>query len=292
MYSSSRNKLLYIFILPALILYLIFWIAPVIMSFYYGVTDWSGIGAYKIVGLKNFITLMKNGTLVNSMKNTFIYAGFSVVYGNILALILAMILDAKLKLKKLFRTVFYMPTLFSTVVVGFIWGYVYAPYYGMISEVFSFAGLAKYSPNLLANPYTALIATAFVEKWKSVGVMTIIYLAGLQNVSQDAIESAQMDGCNSWQIIKNIKIPLLFNTITVNVILGLISGLKAFDYIFILTGGGPGTSTTTLMFSVYKMAFVENQYGLAEALAAVSFLLILIISFIVLKLMNKKEIEI
>jgi raffinose/stachyose/melibiose transport system permease protein len=262
------------------------------MSFYYGVTDWSGIGSYKFVGLKNFGTLFKNGTLTNSMKNTFMYAGFSVIYGNILALILAMILDAKLKLKKLFRTVFYMPTLFSTVVVGFIWGYVYAPYYGMISEVFNLVGLAKYSPNLLANPYTALIATAFVEKWKSVGVMTIIYLAGLQNVSQDAIESGQIDGCSGWQIIKNIKVPLLFNTITVNVILGLISGLKAFDYIFILTGGGPGTSTTTLMFSVYKMAFVENQYGMAEALAAISFMLILIISFIVLKIMNKKEIEV
>lgn len=290
--AITKKRILYLFILPALILYLTFWILPVLMSFYYGFTDWSGIGKYKFIGFHNFISLSKDGTLLTSLINTFIYAAFSVVYGNILALSLSMLLDLKLRLKSFFRPMFYIPTLFSSVVVGFIWGYVYAPYNGMLSGVFEMLGLAKYAPNFLANSHTALIATAFVEKWKAIGVMVVIYLAGLQNISQDAVESGMIDGCNTWQIIKNIKIPLLSNSITVNVILGVISGLKAFDYIYIMTGGGPGKSTNTLMYSVYKMAFLENQYGLAEALAAISFIIILIISIAVLGYMKKKEIEV
>lgn len=283
--TSSMKKILYVFILPALILYLIFWILPVLMSFYYGLTNWTGIGSYNFVGFKNFRTLLTNGILGNSLKNTFIYAGFVVIYGNILSIALSLVLDMNLKFKKFYRTIFYIPALFSTVVVGFIWAYVFAPYYGMLSSIFG-----SHAPNFLANQHTALIATAFVEKWKTVGVMTIIYLAGLQGISNDVIESAMIDGCTSWQIIRHVKIPLLINTITVNIILALISGLKAFDYIFIMTGGGPGKSTNTLMFSVYKLAFVENQYGMAEALAAIAFVIILVISLAALKLLNKKEV--
>ena len=135
------------------------------------------------------------------------------------------------------------------------------------------------------------MASAFVETWKTSGTMTIIYLAGLQNISEEVIESAKIDGCTGWQAIRFVKIPMLSNTITINVMLGLIGGFKSFDYVFALTGGGPGSSSSTLMYSIYKMAFVESQFGKAEALAAVAFVFILIISVIVLKIMKRKELE-
>ncbi len=290
MADKKRRQILLIFIIPALAFYLIFWISPVLMSFFYGLTNWSGLGSYEFIGLKNFKYLIKEGTMFNSMKNTVTYALFVVVWGNLQALALALILNMKLRTSGFFRTVFYIPALFSTIVVAFIWSYVYAPYYGMLYEItqkFGYDGTL----NLLGKNSTALLATAFVETWKTSGTMTIIYLAGLQNIPEEVMESARIDGCNAIRSTLHVRIPMLANTITVNVMLGLIGGFKSFDYIFALTGGGPGTSSSTLMYSIYKMAFVESQFGKAEALAAVAFLFILAVSVIVLIFMKRKELE-
>jgi len=288
---KKKTRILYIFVIPALVFYLIFWIAPVLASFYYGLTDWSGVGKYNFVGLRNLKILWNNGTLVSSIKNTVIYALYSVIWGNIQAFVLALILNMNIRSKGFFRTIFYIPALFSTIVIGFIWSYVYAPHYGMLYELFKMLGLESMAPNLLGKSKTALIAVAFVERWKTSGTLTIIYLTGLQGIPSEAIESARIDGCNAWQVTRHVRIPMIANTITVNTMLGLISGLKAYDYIFTLTHGGPGNSTSTLMYAVYKLAFIENQYGVAEALAAIAFVMILTVSIIVLLIMKRKEIE-
>ena len=290
MANKRKRRILFLFIVPALVFYLIFWISPVLMSFFYGLTNWSGLGDYDFVGLDNFKFLIKEGTLFNSMRNTIIYAVIVVVWGNLQALALALLLNMKLKARGAFRTIFYIPALFSTIVVAFIWSYVYAPYYGMLYEVLGKVGIGE-NLNLLGSTSTALIAVAFVETWKTSGTMTIIYLAGLQNIPEEVMESARIDGCSAWQLTIRVKIPMLANTITINVMLGLINGFKSFDYVFALTGGGPGTSSSTLMYSIYKMAFMEGQFGKAEALAAVAFIFILAISVVTLLIMKRKEIE-
>lgn len=290
MANKRKRRILFLFIVPALVFYLIFWISPVLMSFFYGLTNWSGLGDYDFVGLDNFKFLIKEGTLFNSMRNTIIYAVIVVVWGNLQALALALLLNMKLKARGAFRTIFYIPALFSTIVVAFIWSYVYAPYYGMLYEVLGKVGIGE-NLNLLGSTSTALIAVAFVETWKTSGIMTIIYLAGLQNIPEEVMESARIDGCSAWQSTIRVKIPMLANTITINVMLGLINGFKSFDYVFALTGGGPGTSSSTLMYSIYKMAFMEGQFGKAEALAAVAFIFILAISVVTLLIMKRKEIE-
>ena len=290
MANKRKRRILFLFIVPALVFYLIFWISPVLMSFFYGLTNWSGLGDYDFVGLDNFKFLIKEGTLFNSMRNTIIYAVIVVVWGNLQALALALLLNMKLKARGAFRTIFYIPALFSTIVVAFIWSYVYAPYYGMLYEVLGKVGIGE-NLNLLGSTSTALIAVAFVETWKTSGTMTIIYLAGLQNIPEEVMESARIDGCSAWQSTIRVKIPMLANTITINVMLGLINGFISFDYVFALTGGGPGTSSSTLMYSIYKMAFMEGQFGKAEALAAVAFIFILAISVVTLLIMKRKEIE-
>lgn len=290
MANKRKRRILFLFIVPALVFYLVFWISPVLMSFFYGLTNWSGLGDYDFVGLDNFKFLIKEGTLFNSMRNTIIYAVIVVVWGNLQALALALLLNMKLKARGAFRTIFYIPALFSTIVVAFIWSYVYAPYYGMLYEVLGKVGIGE-NLNLLGSTSTALIAVAFVETWKTSGTMTIIYLAGLQNIPEEVMESARIDGCSAWQSTIRVKIPMLANTITINVMLGLINGFKSFDYVFALTDGGPGTSSSTLMYSIYKMAFMEGQFGKAEALAAVAFIFILAISVVTLLIMKRKEIE-
>ena len=175
MERRSRNLLL-LFIIPAFLLYVVFWISPVLMSFFYGLTNWSGLGTYDFIGLKNFQNLINQGTLLNSLKNTVIYALIVVIWGNLQALILALIINMKLHARGAFRTLVYLPALFSTIVAAFLWSYVYAPYYGLISEVLK-ALSSSFVPNLLGSNVTALIAVAFVETWRSSGTMTIIYLA-------------------------------------------------------------------------------------------------------------------
>lgn len=290
--SSVFKKQMYYFLIPALAFFLVFWIYPVLQLFYYSITDFNGINYnFNFVGFKNYIRVLSNGTLTNSMKNTLIYAVTTVVISNILGLAVAMILNTKIKLKGLFRTCAYFPALFSAIVVGFIWSYVYMPEAGMIANLISMFGGDGAAFNPLGNYKTALFAIAFVEIWKGFGTTMIIYLAGLQTVDESLLEAASIDGCNEWQTIRWVKLPLISSTITINVILSVISGLKAFDYSFIMTNGGPGKSTKTLMFQVYETAFTDQKMGRASAFSVLAFAFIIVITVLMLIYMNKKEVE-
>lgn len=284
-------KRLYLFAIPALTAYIIFWIIPVLQLFYYSGTNFNGINYnYDFVGIKNYITLLKEGTLSTAIVNTLVYTILLVVISNLLGLILAMALNVKIKCRAIFRTAAFIPALFSAIVVGFIWSYVYMPSGGMISAVIAIFN-SEYVFNILGDFKTALFAIALVEIWKGFGTTMLIYLAGLQNIDDSLIEAGRIDGCNEWQLIKMIKIPLISSTITINVILSVISGLKAFDYSFIMTNGGPGKSTNTLMFTIYKIAFNEQMMGKASALSVVAFIMIILITVIMLIFMNKREVE-
>lgn len=297
MKKSKRKTLvfpnrMYLFVIPALVLFLIFWIVPVLQLFYYSMTNFNGINYdYDYVGFKNYLTLLKDGSMINAIKNTLIYAVVVVVLNNILGLVIAMALNVKLRGKAFFRTVAYIPALFSAIVVGFIWSYVYMPDSGMIASIMTAVGLDGSSFNVLGNYKTALYAIALVEVWKGFGATMIIYLAGLQTVDDSLIEAGKIDGCSQWQLIRKIKLPLISATVTINVILAVIGGLKAFDYSFIMTNGGPGKSTNTLMFSIYRIAFNDQMMGKASAFSVVAFAVIILITVFMLFYMNKREVE-
>jgi raffinose/stachyose/melibiose transport system permease protein len=283
---------MYAFAIPALLLFSIFWVFPVLQLFYYSVTNFNGINYnYDFVGLKNYMILLKEGTMVNSIKNTLIYAIIIVIGSNLLGISVAMVLNIKIRGKAFFRTCAYIPALFSAIVVGFIWSYVYMPDSGLIASFLTLIGLDGSKFNLLGNYKTALYGIAAVEIWKSFGTTMIIYLAGLQTVDESLLEAGKIDGCNEWQLIKKVKLPLISSTITINVILNVIAGLKAFDYSFIMTNGGPGKSTNTLMFTIYKIAFTDQMMGKASAFSVVSFFVIILITIFMLIFMNKREVE-
>ncbi len=285
------NKM-YVFLIPALAMFLVFWIYPVLQLFYYSITNFNGINYnFDFVGLKNYQKVLSNGTLTNSLKNTMIYAVFTVTLSNILGMAVAMALNTKIRLKGLFRTCAYFPALFSAIVVGFIWSYVYMPGSGMIANLLSNIGMNGAAFNPLGNFRTALYAIAIVEVWKGFGTTMIIYLAGLQTVDESILEAGQIDGCTEWQLISKIKLPLISSTVTINVILSVIAGLKAFDYSFIMTNGGPGKSTKTLMFQVYETAFTDLKMGRASAFSVMAFAFIIVITVLMLLYLNKREVE-
>ncbi len=285
------NKM-YVFLIPAMVFFLVFWIFPILQLFYYSVTNFNGINYdFDFVGMKNYIKIFDNGTLLNSAKNTLIYTVVMVIASNLIGLAVAMLLNMKIRAKGLFRTCAYFPALFSAIVVGFIWSYVYMPGDGMIAGLMNLVGLDGSAFNPLGNFKTALYAIAIVEIWKGFGTTMIIYLAGLQTVDESLLEAGRIDGCTEWQLIRKVKLPLISSTITINVILNVIAGLKAFDYSFIMTNGGPGKSTKTLMFQIYEMAFEDQKMGRASAFSVMSFLLIILITVFMLYFLNKREVE-
>lgn len=290
--SPTFTNKMYFFLIPALAFFLTLWIYPVLQLFYYSVTDFNGINYnFNYVGFKNYIKVLSNGTLTNSMKNTLIYTLVTVLASNLIGLSIAMILNTKIRLKGLFRASAYFPALFSAIVVGFIWSYVYMPGSGMIANLVTILGGDGTRFNPLGDYKVALLAIAAVEIWKGFGTTMIIYLAGLQTVDDTLIEAAHIDGCSEWQLMRFVKLPLISSTITINVILSVIAGLKAFDYSFIMTHGGPGKSTKTLMYQVYETAFTDMKMGRASAFSVLAFALIILITVLMLIYMNKKEVE-
>ena len=290
--SLVFNNRMYWFAVPALIMFLTLWIYPVLQLFYYSVTNFNGINYdFDFVGMKNYAKVLTNGSLTNAIKNTFIYTILTVVLSNVLGLAVAMALNTKIRLKGLFRTCAYFPALFSAIVVGFIWTYVYMPGSGMIASLVTLLGGNGSSFNPLGGFNSALVAIAIVEVWKCFGTSMIIYLAGLQTVDDSLLEAGRIDGCTEWKLIKNIKLPLIYYTITINVILSVIAGLKAFDYSFIMTNGGPGKSTRTLMYEIYSTAFTDQKMGRASAFSVMAFFVIIVITVLMLLFMNKREVE-
>lgn len=290
--SLVMTNKMFIFAIPALLLFITFWIFPILQLFAYSVTDFNGIDFnFKFVGINNYVKIFQDGSLVNSISNTLKYTVVLVVVGNVIALSLALALNAKIKGLGFYRSAAYLPTLFSAIVVGFIWSYVYMPDKGMIASILNLIGMDGSNFNILGKYSSALYGISIVDLWKNVGSFTIIYLAGLQTIDENLLEAGRIDGCHEWNLIRRIKIPLLSPAITINVILSVISGLKAYDYAFIMTNGGPGKSTNTLMFSIYKYAFIEQKFGKASAFSVISFFVIVLITIGMLFFMNKREVE-
>lgn len=288
---TMPGKMLW-FALPALALYSIFWVLPVFQLFRYSFTNFNGVNQnYRYVGAQNYIALSKDHTLATVLPNTLIYTVVLVVFSNVIALTLAFLLNSKIRGKSFYRTAAYIPTLFSAIVVGFIWTYVYMPGDGMIAGLMNLIGLDGTKFNVLASFKWALYAIIGVDIWKHVGTTMIIYLAGLQTIDLSLIEAARVDGCSGWQMVRRIKLPLISATVTINVVLNVINGLKAYDYVFIMTHGGPGKSTNTLMYTIYKLAFNEQLMGKSAALSMVAFALIIVITIAMLIFMNKREVE-
>lgn len=292
MNSAVMKKTMYFFVLPALIFYLLFWIVPILKLFQYSFTDYNGyVQNFGYVGFDNFKTLFHEELLGLSIKNTLIYTFFTVVIGNLIALALAFLLNANIRAKGLYRSAFYIPTLFSAIVVGFIWSYIYMPDEGMIASVLHKLGITGIDTNFLGNYDKALYSIIAVDVWKNIGTSTIIFLAGLQTVPHDLLEAGRIDGAGRWKLVRFIKIPMLATSITVNVTLSVINGLKAFDYPFIMTNGGPGTSTNTIIYTIYKMAFTDQQFGKASALGIIAFALIIVITAVFVLTLNKREVQ-
>jgi len=292
MNSAVMKKTMYFFVLPALVFYCIFWIFPIFKLFQYSVTDYNGyVQSFNYVGLDNFKQLFQEEVLSISIKNTLIYTAITVILGNIIALMIAVLLNASISGKAFYRSAFYIPTLFSAIVVGFIWSYVYMPQEGLIASFLEKIGITTWDTNFLGSYSKSLYSIIVVDIWKNIGTSVIIFLAGLQTVPHELVEAGKIDGAGKWKLFRFITLPMLATSVTINITLSVINGLKAFDFPFIMTNGGPGISTNTLIYAMYKMAFTDQLFGKAAALGIISFAIIIVITIICVFTLNKKEVS-
>jgi multiple sugar transport system permease protein/raffinose/stachyose/melibiose transport system permease protein len=280
------------FILPAFVFYTAFVIVPTFSSSYYSLTSWDGISSeIRFIGLENFREIWESSRVHNALYNTLFLAVVLVLLENIVALGLAVLVDQVRWLRNLFRSIFYLPVLMSGVVMGFIWVILLSYNFGVVNQLLDLLGLSHWKRDWLGDPDFAMLSIIVATVWKSAGYYMVIYLAGLQGISQELLEAASIDGAGRWQRFRHVTFPLLAGAMTVCIILSMINALKIFDQIAVMTDGGPGFETETLTYIIYKVAFGELRQGFGTALGIVLFLIILIISIIQIKVLRRREVE-
>ncbi|MFI3211893.1 MAG: sugar ABC transporter permease [Eubacteriales bacterium] len=278
----------YLMLAPGSILFFIFFIIPVVTTFVYGFTDYDGFQQnLNFVGFRNYVYLFTTDKYFwQSIKNNMILTLCYNIFGLLISLSLALLLN-NIKGKNIFRTFFFVPVVMSTVAVGYMWKYMYAPSNGVISNILSLFGADAI--DFLGNYKIALFSVIFVDIWKGQGNNMILLLAGLQTISNELYEAANIDGANLWQKIRYITLPLLSPQISLVVLLTTIGCIKSFDLTYVMTQGGPFHTTELMTIRIFDEAFGSSShyYGYASAEATVLFIFVLIISLIQLK-MNKK----
>jgi raffinose/stachyose/melibiose transport system permease protein len=267
---ARRNRLRFMgdlwFLLPALAVYGLVLVYPMLAGIRYSLTDWNGLDPnFHYVGLANFIRLAGDLQVRSAISTTLIIAAAMVVLQNGLGLLLALALNRKLRGSNFLRVLFFFPVVLTPVVVSFVWQYLLSSL-GPVNQILVAIGLP--SMNWLGNPDLALCSIIALALWQNVGLSMVILLAGLQAVPAELIEAARIDGARPVQRLRYVTLPMLAPAITITVVLSLIHGLKLFDQIYVLTGGGPGYATETLSTIIYKTSFqfAENGYGSAIAL--------------------------
>ena len=283
-----------LFIAPAFLVYAGFILFPAISSIYYSFTSWNGVETtMNFIGISNYKELLDPGNIRfwGAIMRTFIVAVCVAIGNNIIALLLALMVDKVKILKGFFRSSFYVPVLISGIVAGFIWKIMYNNNFGVFNHVLSAIGLENLTNDWLGNPGTALASLIVTILWQGAGYYMIIYLAGLQSIPEELAEAAKIDGANGWQQFWRVTFPLLAGSITINMTLALINGMKVFDQINVMTSGGPGFATETMTYYIYKVAFAEMRQGLGTAASVILFILILIFNQVQSKILRSREVE-
>jgi ABC-type sugar transport system permease subunit len=286
------REISYFLLLPAFLLYTGFVIVPAISSFYYSLTSWDGLSALMpFVGLRNFTDMFHDSRFYVALKNTLGIAITVTILENVIALMLALLVDKIRWFKSFFRSMIYLPVLLSGIITGFIWSVMMNYSFGVINQMFDLIHLGAFKVNWLGDPHIALVSIMITLLWKSAGYYMIIYLAGLQGIPQELLEASRIDGASGFQQFRHVTFPLLAGTLTVNFTLSLIGGLKVFDQIAVMTDGGPGFATETIAYQIYKVAFADARQGYGTALAMVLFGITLIFATIQVSLLRKREVE-
>lgn len=279
----------FVFLVPTLCLYLVFFIIPLAGSIAYSFTDWDGIQkSFHIIGFKNYINIFKaDARFINSILFTLKYSLLNIVLVNILGMLLALAVDSKIKSKNFLRTVFFSPNVLSLIIVGFLWRFMFA---SVLPELGDKLGIPFLQNDYFGNPDQIIYVIVFVALWQGCGIVMIIYLAGLQGIPVELKEAMYVDGASRLQQFFKLILPLMIPALISNIFITTTGSLKAFDLILALTNGGPANASESLAINIYREGFTSNAFGSGSAKAIMFCLMVLVITVIQVKYLNSKEV--
>ncbi len=273
-FFDSEKSVAWIFIFPAVLGIIIFILVPVVCSLGLSFTKWDLLNPIEFAGLSNYKFLFSDGLFYKILGNTIIFALSVSIFGVIIPLALAAILNNKIRGSEFFKSSYFLPFITPMIVIGVIWGWIFDPNIGFLSQVLNL------HINWLYDSAFALPALIIVSVWKLIGYNMIIFLSSFSSISQNLFEASKIDGASSFQTFRYVTIPLLSPTIFFVVIITAISAFQVFDLIYLMTQGGPFDSTNVLVYAIYKNAFEYFNVGYASAMAYVLFLIILVLTLI------------
>jgi len=290
----SRMKKLtpYLFLLPPLLLYIIWIIGPTIYSFYLSFTNWNGISLdMDFIGLKNYKKLFADPVFHICLVNNLKWIGIFLTLPVIIGLVLAILLNSNIKRSQIFKTIFYLPMAISLVAINLMWSWIYNPAYGILNVTLRNIGLGFLAQGWLSNPDLVLYSIIVAASWPQTGYILILFTAGLNNIPPNLIDAAKVDGASFWEIFKNIILPLLKPTTVIVIIVTVIGSLRVFDIVYTMTRGGPFNSSNVLANFMYIESFNNYRMGYGAAIAVILFLISFIFIIIYLRRFLKTEIE-
>lgn len=279
------------FAVPAVLLYTLLFMVPVVLNFVYSFTNWNAIRmtgeTAKFIGLDNYIKIFQNPELVSVIGRTLLFAIVTTVFKNVIGFLLALAFNEGLKTKNILRAVFFLPAMLSPLIIGLIFGSIFMKN-GFANQFLTAIGLEEMTKAWLTTKDTALGTTMFVEIWRQVGFNMVIYLAGLQLIDKGYYEAAAVDGANKRQQLIYITLPRMIPSLIINLLLALSQGLKAFDIVFVLTGGGPNGATELINTLVFR-EFGKKLYGMSSAYGVILFIITAAAGLLVLKIKDSKD---
>lgn len=283
--SNKLNIALYI--APALILVSVLVFIPLILSGYYGLMDWDGIGEKTFIGLENYVAGIQDALFWDSALNSFLLAIFSTL-SLAVYLLVSFILASKIKGADLLRKIYLIPMLLSSVAIAQLWIKVYNPSNGILNTLLRAIGIEN-PPNWLADPTIVLFAIFIPILWQYAGFYILIYYAALKNIPGSLIEAARIDGASPLQIALRIELPLIKEVVSVTIVLAIVGSLKYFDLIYVMTGGGPNGASEVMASYMYKLAFESYNFGYGSAIGFLLLIITMIVTVIIRKLTETKE---
>ncbi|MFB9662765.1 carbohydrate ABC transporter permease [Glycomyces mayteni] len=285
--SHRRDHPLW-FLIPALLVLVVFFFVPTLFNFVYAFTDWSSFkSAINFAGTDNFVSLFSNGTLLNSLKVTLVYAVLVAVFQNLFGLALALLLERDTAVNRAVRVAFFIPVVMSALAVGYIFQALLKPD-GALNGILGWLTGSDVSIPWLGSTTWTIVVVAIVHAWKWMGLSMLIYLAGLKTISEDVLEAARLDGASRWTMFRSIRFPLLAPAVTFNVATALLGSMNGFDIVQATTEGGPGGTTELLNIFIFR-TFGQGLFAQATTMSLVLFLMVAILAFPVIRYLRKRE---
>jgi raffinose/stachyose/melibiose transport system permease protein len=287
----GNKKAICVFVLPAILVFSVIVFAPILMSAWYSLLQWNGIGRAEFIGFGNYPRMFRDPRMLNAIINSLLFVGASVFIQLPVSLILALILASSIKGEALYRTVYFIPVVISTTVIGQLWIKIYNADYGLLNAFLTGAGLENLAQDWLGQRKTALVSVFIPILWQYIGYHMLILYAGAKSIAGEIYEAAKIDGSTGIATAFRITIPLMAPVLKVSLTLSVIGALKVFDLIYVLTGGGPFFSTEVPSTFMYTMIFDSFQYGYGSSIAIFIIVECLVLSLAVNRIFGTKQSE-